>query len=297
MNWTIPDVSRQGIAIIESPSNLNVSESMTNRILGWRRCGVLAVVLLSSLGGFAKAQPNRAVRLLAPAYFYPAGEGLKSWEKLITSAAKAPVVAIVNPDSGPGKRRDPRYAELFVRAKNTPITLIGYVTLSYAERPLSAVKADIDSWLHFYPDVQGIFFDEQPSQAEHANFAQEAFVYARHQIKQGVFVTNPGVPCAQEYLAGHDAPAACIFEHHAGFEQFQPPDLLAAKRSQRLAVLVCQVKSADEMRKTLQLAMQKGAGYVYITDAASPVPWDRLPGYWSEEIEAVAQENRGRESK
>lgn len=270
---------------------------MTNGLLDWRLCGVLSVLLLIPLDGFAKEPPNRAIRLLAPAYFYPAGEGLKSWEKLIASAAKAPVVAIVNPDSGPGKRRDPRYAELFVRAKNSPITLIGYVTLSYAERPLSAVKADIDSWLHFYPGVQGIFFDEQPSQAEHAHFAEEAFAYARHQIKQGVFVTNPGVPCAPEYLAGHDAPAACMFEHHAGFEQFQPPDWLASKGGQHLAVLVYQVKSADEMRKALQLALQKGAGYVYITDAAGPVPWDHLPGYWSEEIEAVAQKNRARESK
>ena len=94
------------------------------------------------------------------------------------------------------------------------------------------------------------------SQAEHANFAQQAFAYARHHIKQAVFVTNPGVPCAPEYLAGHDAPAACMFEHHAGFEQFQPPDWLVAKGSQHLAVLVYQVKSADEMRKALQLALQ-----------------------------------------
>ncbi len=270
---------------------------MTNATLDWKRCGLLSVLLLIPLNGFAEEPPNRIVRLLAPAYFYPAGDGLKSWEQLIASAAKAPVVAIVNPDSGPGKRRDPRYAELFKRSKNAPITLIGYVTLSYAERPLSAIKADIDSWLYFYPDVQGIFFDEQPSQAEHANFAQEAFAYARHQLKQGVFVTNPGVPCAPEYLAGNDAPAACMFEHQTGFEQFEPPDWLAAKGSHRLAVLVYHVKSADEMRKALQLALQKGAGYVYITDAAGPVPWDRLPRYWTEEIEAVAQKNRATGSK
>lgn len=74
----------------------------------------------------AAAQPLRAqekeaasVRLLVPACFYPAGEGLTAWKRMMKSAAEAPIAAIVNPDSGPGK------------------------------------KADIDSWLHFYPEVQG----------------------------------------------------------------------------------------------------------------------------------------------
>ncbi|HVW00951.1 MAG TPA: spherulation-specific family 4 protein, partial [Planctomycetaceae bacterium] len=112
------------------------------------------------------AESNEApIRLLVPAYFYPAGEGLVAWKKLIASAEQTPVVAIVNPDSGPGKRVDAVYHEIFQWAKPSKIKLIGYVTLSYAERPISAVKADIDSWLHFYPEVAGIFFDEQPSQA------------------------------------------------------------------------------------------------------------------------------------
>ena len=32
-------------------------------------------------------------------------------------------------------------------------------------------------------------------------------------------------------------------------------------------------------------------GYCFITDATQPNPWDRLPGYWGEEVEAVREVN------
>src|SRR5262245_57939330 len=72
------------------------------------------------------------LRLLVPAYFYPAGEGLKDWERLLAAAGRAPLVAVVNPASGPGKAADPNYVKLLERAAKTKITLIGYVSTSYA---------------------------------------------------------------------------------------------------------------------------------------------------------------------
>lgn len=45
-----------------------------------------------------------------PAYFYPAGEGAKHWDRLLAAAEDVPIVAIVNPDSGPGKGADAAHA-------------------------------------------------------------------------------------------------------------------------------------------------------------------------------------------
>jgi hypothetical protein len=118
------------------------------------------------------------VRLLVPAYFYPSGQGLKSWEQLLAAAGKTPIVAIVNPASGPGKQVDEHYRALLLRARRSKLTLIGYVTLGYARRPVADVKADVDRWLSFYPEIGGIFFDEQPSGPEHAAFAADCFAHA-----------------------------------------------------------------------------------------------------------------------
>ena len=246
---------------------------------------ILAVAVSASLNSAcAQDRPAQPIRLLVPAYFYPADDGLKDWKRLLDAAAKTPIAAIVNPDSGPGKRQDANYKELFRLARGSKITLVGYVTLSYGQRPLSAVKADVDSWLLFYPEVQGIFFDEQPSQAELAPFALESFAYARTKLGGGLMVTNPGVPCAQEYLIGRDAPTACMFEHETGFDRFQLPDWARTSEPRSIAVLRYHLKTTESMRRTLTDCIAKGAGYLYVTDAASPAPWSRLPTYWEEEI-------------
>jgi hypothetical protein len=170
-------------------------------------------------------------------------------------------------------------------------TLLGYVTLSYAQRPISAIKADIDSWLHFYPDVQGIFFDEQPSQAEHVAFAAECFAYARQRIANGTFVSNPGVPCAREYLAGRDAPASCLFEHEKDYDKFVMPDWAARLPRDKFVVLLYNAPTAGEMRKQFAASVEKGFGLVYVTNRKMPVPWDGLPEYWSDLVSAAAETN------
>ena len=252
----------------------------------------LLVLARGSVSAAEPAIPN--VQVLVPAYFYPAGDGLAAWKTLLSSPADAQVVAIVNPDSGPGKRADDNYRELFKSARSSHVRLIGYVTLSYAQRPISAVKADVDSWLHFYPDVQGIFFDEQPSGAEHAAFANECFAYARDRIDDAVLVTNPGVICAREYLAGADAPTVCMFEHHEGFEKYRLPDWAERMPRHRFAVLLYGVKTADEMHHALESALLKGAGFIYITDHSGPMPWGGLPSYWKDEVASVVDANRSR---
>ena len=42
--------------------------------------------------------PVPSVKLVVPAYFYPAGQGLKNWQKLPSAAAKIPIVVIANLD-------------------------------------------------------------------------------------------------------------------------------------------------------------------------------------------------------
>ena len=69
----------------------------------------------STAGGADKETPP--VRLLVPAYFYPSGEGLAAWKRMMEFRG-APIVAIVNPDSGPGKKADENYREIFGSHRN-----------------------------------------------------------------------------------------------------------------------------------------------------------------------------------
>jgi hypothetical protein len=233
-----------------------------------------------------------SVRLLVPAYFYPTGEGLRTWKTLIQSAAKVPTVAIVNPGSGPGKAVDPNYRSVFDLAKNSRITLIGYVTLSYAKRPVEEVQADIDQWVIFYPEIRGIFFDEQPSSAEHLSFVEKCVNHAQSRIRNARLISNPGTICAREYLDLSGSMTVCMFENREGFEKYKLPKWADPLPPHRFAILHYEVKSVDEMRRVLQTAMQQRAGYVFITDRQAPMPWSGLPDYWQEELDLLMKANR-----
>jgi hypothetical protein len=254
----------------------------------------VAAALSAGLNNWAEATEPipPSVRLLVPAYFYPSGEGLQTWKTLIHSAAKVPTAAIVNPGSGPGKAVDPNYRAVFDLAKNSRITLIGYVTLSYAKRPIEQVLADIGQWVIFYPEIGGIFFDEQPSNAEHIPFVEKCVLHAQKKIRKAKLVSNPGTICAQEYFDLSGSLTICMFENQKGFEEYQLPKWADSLPPQRFAILHYDVKSVEEMRRVLQAAMQQRAGYVFITDRQAPMPWSGLPEYWQAELEEMVKTNR-----
>jgi hypothetical protein len=248
---------------------------------------------LLAAGPPAAAEPG--LRLLVPAYFYPAGDGVKQWDRLIAAAARAPILAVVNPASGPGQKADPAYARLMERAKGKPgLTLLGYVDTTYGKRPAADVRADMDRWLRLYPQIQGVFFDQQASAAGQADYYAALYQYVRTERRLRLVVTNPGTTCAEVYLARPATDVACLFESGAGFAGFRPPPWAGKYGAARFAALAYGVGDAGQMRKYLGEAAAKGLGHLYVTDTAGANPWARLPAYWDDEVAAVQALNRAK---
>jgi Spherulation-specific family 4 len=233
------------------------------------------------------------LRLLIPAYFYPAGDGAKDWDRLFTASAHVPIVAIVNPASGPGMKADPLYLKLFTRAKRgEKITLIGYVHTSYGKRSLEEVKADVDRWTHLYPGVQGIFFDEQASGADHVAYQTALYKYVRAKRGLNLVITNPGTVCVEKYLSEPATDAACLFESPKLIDSAAFPKWVAKYSPGHVAALSYKIATAKAMGESIQEAVEKKIGYFYVTDAEGSNPWDRLPRYWAEEVELVRKVNQ-----
>jgi serine/threonine protein kinase len=237
----------------------------------------------------AKADSPARLRLLVPAYFYPAGKGLEQWERVIESPAAGVTVAVVNADSGPGKAADPNYGKVLERARRRGVTVIGYVSTKYAARPLPEVKEDVDRWVHYYPGIQGIFFDEQSSGPDQVHYYATLYEHVHKTRGLSLVVTNPGTICAEEYFARPAADVVCVVEAAKGFSAYIGPAWADRYPPERFAALLCETDPAARMKKNvLEMRVQR-IGYCYITDAKLPNPWDRLPHYWDEEVEAVQQ--------
>ena len=223
-----------------------------------------------------------------PAYIYPVGEGLKDWQRLFDAATKVEIVAIANPNSGPGDERNLDYAAIYTKASNQGITLVGYVSTDYCRRPQAEIKNDVDTWVHLYPQIRGFFFDQQPRDGRDAVRFAELRDYVKGKIRDPLVITNPGTLCDEEYLAQAVSNVTCVFVNFQGFEQFELPAPLKEYEPFRFAMIPYNVSDVETMRTIVKDAIIKRIGYVYISDAKPPNRWDKLPIYWEEEVDAVS---------
>lgn len=260
---------------------------------GSRALGLLVIALASSLiAADGRKEPEPRLRLLVPAYFHPSGARLKLWDRLIEAAGRAPIVIIANPASGPGREADPSHRDVIRKATERGATVIGYVSTRYARRPEAEVRGDIERWVRFYPEVCGIFLDEQASDAGHVAYYARLREAVRETINKARVVTNPGTTCDEDYIGRPATDVACIFESHRGFDRFRPPDWAGRYPPGRFAILPYAIDGADAMRAAIDRAVRDRIGLVYVTDDSGRNPWDRLPSYWEEEVEAVARVNK-----
>jgi hypothetical protein len=238
------------------------------------------------------AEPEAAppARLLVAAYFYPGGEGLKSWDKLIDSARQLSLTVIVNPDSGPGAKVNPNYAAVIERARRAKLRLLGYVSTRYAKKPLADVQGDADRWLRLYPGIEGFFFDEQASAADAIDYYAALYRHARKRRADALVVTNPGTVCVEVYLSRPAADVVCLFDNRADqLADYRPPAWASRYPAGRFGAFIHQVATSRKMKDCLREASQHRLGVLYVTDGGEPNPWDRLPSYWKEELAFVQQ--------
>ncbi len=259
----------------------------------------LAAFLMRGAGGTpgaaAPAPPGRAeprLRLLVPAYFYPAGEGLAEWYRLLDSAEAAGTVVIANPSSGPGKDADANYVKVLKRARDKGAVVLGYVSTKYGKRPLQDVKGDVDRWVELYPGVQGIFFDEQASGADQLLYYAALYEYVRKDRRLPHVVGNPGAVCAESYLSRPAADVVCMVETNKDLSAYRRPAWTDRYPPSRFAGLATHVKTAEQMKQALRGMADARISYCYVTDGEGANPWGKLPRYWDQEVAAVKQANQ-----
>jgi hypothetical protein len=250
------------------------------------------------------------IRVLVPAYFYPAGEGLKTWNQMIDSHnpdQTIKIVAIANINSGNvGTTIDPNYADVIRRATTKGLTVIAYITSDYANShgnaPLEKAKTNVTQWFRLYPELHGVFIDEQTSDAraiaayygplrKHINSARpNAFV-----------IGNPGNNCAKEYVASRaDGPVMDVVIIHENnetkrpYEGELPAEWMSEFPSDRFAMLV---HTSQTFAPQIRAAKDRRTSFVFVTDAVGPPPdtihpWGGLPTFWNEELQLVRELNQ-----
>lgn len=242
----------------------------------------------------ASAVPGREAGLLVPAYFYPSWGDAQAnhWDELIATAPRVPLVAILNPASGPGPRPIPDYARAVDSLRAAGGRAIGYVHTSYTQRPLQEVLAEVDAYYARYA-LDGIFFDETTGDTATAHLAyyRACGEHVQQRAPGALVVLNPGTDADQAYLQA--ASCLLLFENaSASLLDWQPPAWVSPARTAQVAVLAYHLAGEAAMNAVLERALRAGAGWVYLTDDTLPNPWDSLPAFWEAQVRALARFNQ-----
>ena len=191
-----------------------------------------------------------------------------------------PLVAIMNPASGPGESPDPNYVAWMARLRKAGVTLLGYVTTSYGMKEASRVNQEVDRWVSWYrPD--GIFYDEMAYETGHESYYRELDRYAKGK-GLGLTVGNPGTEVREGYVGSLDV---IILYENAGLPELELLEGWHAPHGRgRWGILPYGVPAVD--RGYLREASRRVA-YLYMTDRGLPDPWDLPPRYFADLVAAL----------
>lgn len=268
------------------------------------------VITLAVMSG----APARAggVGVIVPSYFYPGTGGPgglgDGWAAMAAAAAEIPVIAVLNPDSGPGPSEDSNYAGAMTNLENAGGKVVAYVYTNNGNAPLATVEGQISTYISQYGSlINGFFLDGMFVTPSTLSYYQTLDAYIKGLSASYTVVGNPGQPflngvTPQDYLSTADVfnifegPNKAPSPGDAGFDAYPyGVNWFQGYPSDRFSNTIFDVPpdSGDPAQSAAMLAdlsraVQLNAGYVYITDQTLPNPYTQLPSYWDQEVAALA---------
>ncbi len=195
-----------------------------------------------------------------------------SWTQIVTAKQAyplVPIVAVINPNSGPGASFDQNYVAGIKKLRQVGIIVLGYDHTSYAARPLSAVESDINKYRNWY-NIQGYFFDEMST----STFASTALYYQKIANYVGAHLTigNPGTR-PESGLFGIFS-TLCIYENPG----IPDVSLLTPRGNCYIAYGVPSLVSSVVLNTATFVR------YLFVTNLGGQNPYSGLPSYFMQEV-------------
>ncbi|MCB1987627.1 MAG: spherulation-specific family 4 protein, partial [Burkholderiaceae bacterium] len=250
--------------------------------------------------------------VLVPAYF---SAGTKSpWVDLIyaskVSYPDVAVTAIVKPATGVDTNGIVTAADADLSTNITDFTasanhkVIAYVsTISGSgTRSVADIKAIIDSYISYYPSLNGFFLDEMGTGTSQRPFYSDIYTYIKGLAPTMEVIGNPGTFPDSSYaeLATMAADVLVTFEGNtASYQNIDPQPSstwVYSKPNSAQAMLVHSASTCTAMQEALKTAAaaRTNTGWVYVTDQPVGSPWSALPSYWTKLLGTVDARNKNR---
>lgn len=229
-------------------------------------------------------------KIVVPAYFDDDGY----WDRMIADGGTAKIV-ILNFNNGPdwdnpdGPYRYDHWVKQTQRARDAGMTLIGYVKTELGKRPAADVKKDIAAWHKMYK-VDGIYFDEFEINPDKIPYYRGVADYTRQVIgAKATVAINPGFTPDRRVMEFVDIVETYEYNYQTYLDQ-EFPAWTRDYPAKRFLHVVLNVPDEAGAKKVLELAKQRNAGYVFLSDEdiEKETEYKRLtPWLWDLQVKGV----------
>jgi len=225
--------------------------------------------------------PEISTGMMVPLYTSPT-DG--SWAALIQTKIaypNVPMVAIVNPQSGPGNNASHAYAAGIRELQAAGIKVLGYVATGYGSLPVASAERDIAAYWSWY-QVNGTMFDEMPAASGQEGYYDTLNAYAKS-LGMTFTVGNPGGPISTSYVGILDT---LIIYENSGLPNATSISILY-KGFDRSNFAVVSYGVGYAQQSSVLAGISSAANYIYFTNATLPNPYHSLPGYLMSEVSSL----------
>jgi Spherulation-specific family 4 len=215
-----------------------------------------------------------------PSMFYPDSD----WTEAIDTKP-APRVMLLNVDSGVGPAPLPHFRAVVRQAQAAGITVLGYSSTEYGQRPIGSIEAEVREYKTWY-GVNGILLDLTQGTPGELSYYRELADYIRATVPDAVVWLNPGDYPDPSFMS--IANVVMVFEgSYAQYVADQVPGWVSRYQPDQFVHVVYATPRSD-LASAVRLSRARRAGYLFVTNLpGAPDPYDAMPSYWPQEVAAV----------
>jgi Spherulation-specific family 4 len=215
-----------------------------------------------------------------PSMFYASSD----WAQAIDTKP-APRVMLLNVDNGVGSAPVPHFQVLVRQAQAAGITVLGYSSTDYGQRPAGSVETEVRQYRAWY-GVNGILLDLTQGTPGELSYYRELTGYIRAIVPHAVVWLNPGDYPDPSFMSL--ANVVMVFEgSYAQYVADQVPGWVSQYQPDQFVHVIYATPRSD-LASAVRLSRARRAGYLFVTDLpGSPNPYDAMPSYWPREVAAV----------
>lgn len=247
-------------------------------------------------------------QIAVPSYIHPK-DNPTAWKQLIHYDKSKLSILVANIVNGPDTTINQDWSYAIRNASMAGKKVLGYVRTGYLgqnaqnfttldgshemESWVQQIQKDVDTWYFQYGEsIGGIFFDEGMHECGPDNAYADIYTrinnYTKRKYPTAFTALNPGLAVPRCYESTMDTLMTYENSYDTYINKYVPNNW-TANDPHKIWHVVYNVPQ-NEVKRVTDLACERGAGLVQVTDGVLPNPYNTLPkdGYMRKLMDAVA---------